>query len=129
MAYRRIVWVGSGCSFSVKRTWQNFWAPTPVCYLNGLNKTVALPIAATEHLLTCYDLAERARQFFPETDSWYRFSVRACSDYCDQFVLRRPRAGNAFAVSDLGRAMAELAIASQGYAGPSQWWQFTGEHP
>jgi hypothetical protein len=73
-----------------------------------------------------HELVREAKRYFDSHDNWWSYSCRLCDQYCDYFVMQRPRDGNTFAefhstYSNDRTAVQNFAKSSRGYVGPERW--------
>lgn len=126
MKLKPLIWNGNYFKLSIQRHWEVFFGLAAVCEINRGEMSKRLPIGAAYHISGIYQMIQTARSYFPEFDSWWNFSCSTCDQYCDYFVLQRPRDGNTFsdfhsAYLNEYAAIQNLAKASKGYAGPESW--------
>lgn len=119
-------WYGEAFALSIQRRWTTLFTLAVVFEMREIRKSVTLPEVAGYHISDIHSLVDYSREFFPNHDDWWKFSKLVCRYYCEFFVLGNPSEQNTFAkrhseyINDRF-AVQNLAIASRGYAGPSQW--------
>ncbi|WP_160314556.1 hypothetical protein [Candidatus Rhodobacter oscarellae] len=126
MSLKPLTWCGRAYTLSIRRHWNTFFGLATICEINGPHMTKFLPEGAGYHSMGLHEMVTQAKDYFDTHDNWWSFSCTLCDQYCDFFVMERPRAGNTFnefhsTCSNDRTAVQALAKASRGYAGPEKW--------
>lgn len=126
MPLKPLFWNGHAYTLSIRRHWNTFFGLATICEVTRPRLTKFLPEGAGYHIIGLFELVESAKDYFDTFDNWWSYSCRLCDQYCDFYVMERPREGNTFAefhstyINDR-TAVQNFAKASRGYIGPEEW--------
>lgn len=126
MTLKPLVWNGYAYTLSIQRHWYTFFGLATICRVNAPKMKSFLPEGAGYHITGLYELVDGAKDYFETAEYWWSYSCQLCDQYCDFYVMRRPREENTFAklnseyMNDR-TAVQNFAKASRGYVGPDQW--------
>lgn len=126
MALKPLIWNGYAYTLSIRRHWNTFFGLATICEINAPRMTKFLPEGAGYHITSIHELVVGAKDYFDTSNNWWSYSCRMCDQYCDFYVMERPRESNTFAefhstyINDR-TAVQDFAKASPGYFGPDHW--------
>lgn len=126
MALKPLTWNGYAYTLSIRRHWNTLFGLATICEIKTPPISTLLPEGAGYHITELHELVVRAKKYFDNIDNWWSYSCRLCDDYCDFYVMERPRKGNTFAefhsayINDQ-TAVQNFAKSSNGYVGPDRW--------
>ncbi|MEM9579051.1 MAG: hypothetical protein AAF891_00070 [Pseudomonadota bacterium] len=124
MSLKPLDWPGSAFNLRIERVPNYFFGYGPVCYIKRPDIKKTLPTAAGYHIASVHELSISAQTYFDNLQRWTAFHAQLCDEYCDYYVMQRPKPGNVFADHGDRRGPQELAKACKGYIGP-KWWPNT----
>jgi hypothetical protein len=126
MTLKPMDWGGEAFALRIRRHWYTFFDLATIFEIRTLRMTKILPAGAGYHIMELHALVNGARSYFNTFDNFWFYSRRLCDQYCDFYVMERPREGNTFSefhstyLNDRS-AVRDFAKASQGYIGPADW--------
>ncbi|OCX66150.1 hypothetical protein BFP70_08605 [Thioclava sp. SK-1] len=126
IALKPLIWNGHVYTLHIRRHWNAFFAYAPFYEILAPRIDKVLPQGAGYHIQGLYELVDGARDYFDNFDNFWSYSCSLCDQYCDFYVMERPREGNTFAefhstyINDR-TAVQDFAKASRGYVGPDEW--------
>jgi hypothetical protein len=126
MPLKPMIWNGHSYVLQIRRHWNTFFGLATMCEIRAPRIEKMLPQGAGYHIMGLHELVQGARGYFDTFDNFWSYSCRLCDQYCDFYVMERPREGNTFAefhshyINDR-TAVQDFAKSSRGYIGPQSW--------